>query len=215
MFDELMNIIRGEGQDAVVNNPAVPNEQNEAVMQEAGSSIMDSMQGMLQQGGPGALKELFAGVQSGDPNHPAVQQVANNFSGGLMEKFGLNSGAAKALAMSLIPIVLSKIMSRASANNGQGTGGFNLGSILGGLMGGGNNAGSSGGLGGMLGGLFGGGQQQQQPQQEDQQSQQAQPQTANTSGGGNPLDNIGGMLGLDKNGDGHTDLKDLMSMFGR
>lgn len=173
MFDELMNIVRQEGQQTVVENPAVPNEQNEAVMQEASSSVMSSMQGMMQQGGPGALKSLFEGVQSGNTDHPAVQQVTNNFSGNPMQKFGMNSGAAKALAVSLIPMVLSKLMHRAKT----GGSGFDIGSILGSLTGG-NNAGPA----------------------------------AQSSGGG-MLGSLGSML--DKNGDGHTDLKDLMSMFGR
>ena len=182
MFNELMNIIRQEGQQSIVENPEIPNEHNEAVMNEASTSIHSSMQGLLQQGGPSALKNLFQGVQSGNNNSPEVQQVSNNFSGNLMQKFGLNSGAAKALAATLIPVVLSKLMNRAS-NNGGGSG-FNIGSILSSL---------TGGAGGNM-----------------------QPNAAAAgSGSTGPLSGLGGMLNLDKNGDGHTDLKDLMSMFGR
>src|SRR5687768_2028929 len=104
MLDQLMELVRESGQQTVVENPAVPNEQNEAVLQEASSSIYSGLQEQLQSGGPGALKTLFEGVESGDNNNPAVQQVANQFSGNIMEKFGLNSGAAKAIAISLIPM---------------------------------------------------------------------------------------------------------------
>ena len=180
MFDQLMELVRDSGQQTVVENPDVPNEHNEAVMQEASSSIFSGLQNMMQTGGPGALKSLFQGVQSGDTNHPAVQQVANQFSGNLMQKFGLNSGAAKAIAISLIPMVLSKLMHR--SQNADSSSGFSIGNILGSLMGGGS-----------------------------QPSGMGQPQQA----GGGMLSNLGTKFGLDKDGDGDTDMKDLMSMFGR
>ena len=173
MFDQLMDLVRESGQESVVNNPAVPNEHNEAVMQEASSSIFSGLQNMLQTGGPGALKGLFEGVQSGDQNHPAVQQVANQFSGNLMQKFGLGSGIAKSIAISLIPVVLSKLMGRAQSA-GNSNSGFSITNILGSLMGGG------------------------------------QPQMAGAGGG---LSGIGNSLGLDRDGDGDTDMKDLMGMF--
>jgi hypothetical protein len=185
MLDQLMDFVRESGQQTVVENPAVPNEHNEAVMQEASSSIFSGMQNMLQTQGPGALKSLFEGVQSGDTNRPEVQQVANQFSGNIAEKFGINSNAAKAIAISLIPVVLGKLMHR--SQNADSSSGFSIGNILGSLMGGGNNSPQTAGI----------------------------PQQTSNSGGGGMLSSIGNSLGLDKNGDGQTDLKDLMSMFGR
>lgn len=186
MFEQLMDLIKQSGQQSVVENPAVPNEHNDAVMQEASSSIFSGLQNMLQTGGPGALKGLFEGVQSGDNNHPAVQQVANQFSGNLMQKFGLDSGAAKALAMSLIPMVLGKLMNN-SQNAAPGSG-FSITNILGSLMGGGAAAPAAAGI------------------------TPGQPQQA---GGGmmGTLSSLGAKFGLDKDGDGDTDLQDLMAMF--
>lgn len=182
MFEQLLEMVQQQGQQSVVANPAVPNEQNDAVMGEAANSITATMQQMAQQGGPGAIKSLFEGVQSGDASHPAVQQVSDNFAGNIMEKFGLNSGVAKSIAISLIPMVLSKMMNRAKDPNDSG---FNIGNILGSIMGGGAAA---------------------------------QPQMANTNptAGGNMMDTISNMaakFGMDKNGDGKTDLSDLMKMF--
>ena len=182
MFEELMQIIQQQGQQAVVANPDVPNEHNEAVMQEASNSITSGMTQMLQQGGPGAIKQLFEGVQSGDNNNPAVQKLSGGFAGNIMEKFGISGNAAKALAISLIPVVLNKVMGRAKDPNEPG---FNIGSILGGLMGGGNAA------------------------------PQGQVAAAAPAGGDimSTLSTMGAKFGLDKNGDGKTDLSDLMKMF--
>jgi hypothetical protein len=144
MLDQLMQLVRESGQQSVIENPEVPNEHNEAVMQEAGSSIAGSVQNLMQTEGPGAVQSLLEGVQNGDTSHPAVQQVSNNFAGNLIQKFGLNSGAAQSVAASLIPLVLGKLANRA----GGGGSGFNIGNILGSLGGGAGQAG-----GGALGGL--------------------------------------------------------------
>jgi hypothetical protein len=184
MIDQLMDLVRESGQQTVVENPAVPNEQNEAVMQEASSSIFSGLQNVMQTGGPGALKNLFEGVESGDHSHPAVQQVASQTSNNLSEKFGLNSGAAKSIAASLIPVVLAKLMNR--SRNADSSSGFSIGNILASLTGGTSQP-----------GVPGGNQQQ---------------------GSGDIMGNIsrmGAKFGLDKDGDGDTDLNDLMRMFGR
>jgi hypothetical protein len=185
MFDQLMELVRESGQQTVVQNPEVPNEHNEAVLQEATSTIQNSMQDMAQTGGPRALKTLFEGAEAGDTQNPAVQQVANNLSGNLMQKFGLNSGIAKSIAISLIPMVLGKLMGR--ARGADSNSGFSMGNILGSLLGG-------GALAGMIPGMGGSTQQQ---------------------GGGGMLSNMGTKFGLDRDGDGDTDLNDLMSMFRR
>lgn len=191
-----MEIIRQQGQQDVVANPAVPNEQNEAVMQEAAQSIQGQMQGLLQEGGPGALKNLFEGVQSGDTNNPAVQGMANNFAGGIAEKFGISGSAAKALAISLIPMVLSKLMNRAKDPNDKG---IDISSILGSLLGGGS--------GGGLAGMFGGGNNPTAT------TAATQPAAAGSGDMMGQLSQMATKFGLDKNGDGKTDLSDLMKMF--
>ena len=46
MFEQLTQLVQQFGKDAVVKNDAVPNEQNEAVMQEASNSILDGLKNM-------------------------------------------------------------------------------------------------------------------------------------------------------------------------
>ncbi len=47
MFEQLMDLIKENSQEAVVSNPDVPNEHNEAVIQEAGNSITSTLQSMM------------------------------------------------------------------------------------------------------------------------------------------------------------------------
>ena len=44
MFEQLTQLVQQFGNDAVVRNDAIPNEQNEAVMNEASSSIISGLQ---------------------------------------------------------------------------------------------------------------------------------------------------------------------------
>jgi hypothetical protein len=62
-----------------------------------------------------------------------------------MEKFVLDSGAAKGIVEKLIPVVMEKFVNKTNDPNDNS---FDLGDIV-------KNLGGSGGIGGMLGGLFG------------------------------------------------------------
>ena len=169
MLDQLRALIAQQGQQAVVDNPAVPNDQNEAVLGEAEHSIFNSLQNMAQSN-PAQLQQLIQ--TSGDPGagNGGVNDVVNNFAGNMSQKLGINSGTAKTIAASLIPIVLGKLFNKAKDPNDSS---ISMPDILGSLTGGNG--------GGMMGNLS----------------------------------SIGAKLGLDKDGDGDVDMKDVGSMLGK
>lgn len=125
MLEEIMQMIKQHGQDAVVNNADVPNEHNDAVMNEAGSSVMSMLQNMVQNGQANEVNNLL------DPNHPAAQQMQSNFADNIMQKFGLSSGAASNVASSLIPNVLQSVIGKFQGGN------FDISQITQALSGGG------------------------------------------------------------------------------
>lgn len=163
-----MDMVRQSSQEAVVNNPEVPNEQNEAVIQTAGGSLLNSIKGMIQGGNLGSIMELMQSAHSGNANAPVVQNISGNLSNDLAQKFGFSGGTAAKIAATLIPALLAKLGSKPG-------GGFDLSAIMGMLNG-----------GGAAGGGF----------------------MAQASA-------MGAKLGLDKDGDGDTDLNDLKKMFGK
>lgn len=145
MFDQLMNLVKQYSGDAVINNPAVPNEQNDAVMSTASSSIMDTLKGMMSGGGAASVLNLFSQNTNEDvTNHPVTQNVSSNLVTTLMNKFGFDSDKASGIASSVIPMVMSKLVSKTnnSTDNSfdlQGifnslsdnkTGGMDIGSLL-------------------------------------------------------------------------------------
>ena len=133
MFEQLTQLVQEFGQDAVVKNNAIPNEQNEAVIEEAGSSIFSSLQKMASEGGVEKLAGLLQGNNAQDPSNPAVQQITQQLTGSLGEKFGLDSTAAAGVAGSMIPKILSGLVNKTNDPNDS----FQLTDLIGAITGGG------------------------------------------------------------------------------
>jgi hypothetical protein len=143
MLENLINLIREQAGDAVINNPAVPNDQNEAVIAQAGQSITGGLQNLISQGNIQELIGLFQNGPSSVQNHPAVQNISSGLIGQLMEKFGLNQSAASGVASGLIPNVLQSLVQK---TNDPSDNSFTLQGIL-------SHLGGSQGIEGLVGGL--------------------------------------------------------------
>ena len=154
MFDQLTDLVKQFGQQDVVENAAVPNENNEAVMEHASGSILDSLKNIAsQEGGADLIGSLFQGNNAADGSNPVVQQITNQLSGSLGEKFGLSSDAASGVAGSLIPKVLGSLIGGAKDPNNPG---INITDIIGAITSG--NGASGGGIMDAIskyGGMFG------------------------------------------------------------
>ena len=139
MFEQLTQLVQQFGQQEVVNNTAVPNEHNDAVMNEASSSILSGLKNVAaQSGGMEMLAKLFQGNNASDASNPVVSAITNQLSGSLGEKFGLDGAAASGLASSLIPKVLGALIGGAKdPNNSQ----IQINDVIGAISGGGANAG--------------------------------------------------------------------------
>ena len=118
MFDQLLNLVKQYSGDAIINNPAIPNEQNEEAMSSASGSIMDTLKGMMSGGGAASVLNLFNQHNSNDvTNHPVTQNASSNFVTTLMNKFGLDSNKAGNIAGLIIPMVMSKLVSKTNDSN--------------------------------------------------------------------------------------------------
>lgn len=170
MLDNLINLVKEQAGDAIINNPAIPNENNEAAIQSAGSTIASSLQNIISSGGLKDVLKMFGGQGAEVASNPIAQQVSGNVIQDLMSKFNLDQAAASNIASGLVPNVLSKLVDK---TNNPSDNSFDIQGIFNSLSGG-----KTGGLDiqGLLGKV--------------------------TKGG------------LDKDGDGDTDLQDVMAMFG-
>jgi len=184
MFDQLSELVNQYGNETVVNNNSIPNEQNQAVLTEANSSIIDGLKNMISNGNLSELAGLFQG-NSINSSDPVVQKLTQELSGNLGQKLGLSSETSTNVASNLIPKVLGSLIENAkdpnhkgleisdiinSISNGNGNSSLmdaisNYGSQFGLDQNGDGKVGmddaiaavskKSGGLGGMLGKLFG------------------------------------------------------------
>lgn len=169
MLENLLDLVKQNAGSAIINNPAISNDRNDEAIATATGSIAGGLQNILQSGGLKDVLKMFGGQDSGAATNNITQQLSGGVVQSLMDKLGLDKGAAGGIASSLIPSVLSNLVSKTNDANDSS---FNIQGIFNSLSGG---------------------------------------QTSNM--------NIAGLLskvqggGLDVDGDGDTDLQDLMAAF--
>jgi hypothetical protein len=154
MFEQITDLVKQFGGDAVVNNPAVPNEHNDAVMEHASGGILDALKNIAgQQGGADLIGGLFNGNNAGDASNPVVAMITKQISGSLGEKFGISPDAASGVAGSLIPKVLGSLIGGAKDPNNNS---IQINDVIGAISGG--NSATGGGIMDAIskyGGMFG------------------------------------------------------------
>jgi len=164
MLENLFNLIKEQGVSSVIENPAIPNEQNNAVLADATHSVADGLQGVLAGGGLQNVLSLFnsnnsnaSGGISSLLNNPIVGNIVSSFTNKLTINHGIPGDQANGIANNLIPSVLSNLVNRTNDPNNNS---FNISSIIGSLTGGNTQPGAAGGgfdLQGILGNFTNGG----------------------------------------------------------
>ena len=168
MFEQLTQLVQQFGNESVVKNDAIPNEQNEAVMNEASSSILSGLQNIVSGGGVDQLAGLFQGNNALDSSNPVVQKLTEQLTGNLIPQI-LGSLVNKAKDPNDNSFQISDIIAMISADNTQNLGIIDAISKYGGQFGLDQNAddkvdindamsavsGKGGGLADVLGKLFG------------------------------------------------------------
>ncbi|WP_432712008.1 hypothetical protein [Pedobacter sp.] len=114
MLEKLNQLVKENAQDAIVSNPEIPNEKNEAVMQAASGSIFDALKQQMASGNVSQLADTFKG---GNAENSALAQQATS---GFTEKLaglGINLESAKKIASTFIPGILSKFVHKTNDPN--------------------------------------------------------------------------------------------------
>jgi uncharacterized protein YidB (DUF937 family) len=142
MFENLVNLIKENAGDAIINNAAIPNEHNDSAIQSTASSIMDALKSHVGSNGVEGLTSMISGANI---DGGLMDVIKNNVSSSLMQKFGLDSGAAGNIVSSLIPTVMQKFTQQTNDPNNSN---FDLQGVIGSLSGG-------SGIGSVIGKIFG------------------------------------------------------------
>lgn len=141
MLDQLLNLVKENAGDAIINNPAIPNEHNDAAIETTSSSIFSTIQNAMASGG--GLSGIMDLVKDGGAG------IQGNVAGSLAEKFGIDSSQASNIAGSIVPNVLQGMVQKFSA------GGFDVQNILSNLDANKDGKTDLGDLGGLADGLKG------------------------------------------------------------
>ncbi len=158
MLDQLIKLVEQNAGTAIVQNKAIPDQNNQAVIKTVAEQIFT---GLKSQAAGGNIQQL-AGMFQGGANlgsNPIVSQLISSVASTVATKFGISQQAAQSMASSLLPMVMNQLVKKTNdpkdtsfdlggiMKSVTGNSGFDVGSLLGGK--------SAGDLGNMLGGLFG------------------------------------------------------------
>ena len=78
MLDQLLDIVKNYGKDTVVENPEIPNEQNQEVLADATKTITSGFQNVLAGGGLQNILDLFKGGGSSSGNNSGISGLMKN-----------------------------------------------------------------------------------------------------------------------------------------
>lgn len=169
MLDQLIKLVQQNAGDAIVKNDAIPNQFNNAAIEDVAQQIFSGLKGQASQGN---LKDVASVFQMGNASalagNPMVTQIVGSVAKNFAAKFGVSPQIAQSVAMGLVPQVMNQFVKKTNDPNDSdfdlqdmlrgftGNKGLDVGSILGGLTGGGSQGGGLGQAGNILGNILGG-----------------------------------------------------------
>jgi len=125
MFEKLFLLVKDNAGMAVINNPVIPAQHHEAVINEASSSIIDVLKGQLESG---KVKELIKYFQfSGKYNNSLVSSITYSFANKLNNFYSIDPAHALAVAKALIPAVMNELVKETKSGEAKE---FALGAML-------------------------------------------------------------------------------------
>lgn len=132
MLESLLNLVKENAGDAIINNNSVPNELNDSAVQTTSDSILESLKGQVSSGNISRITDLLRNGSQGNSGD-LMSGISSNVISNLTSKLGIDSQTANGIATTLIPIVMSKLASKTNDPNDSS---FDLQGIIGSLGGG-------------------------------------------------------------------------------
>ena len=130
MFEKLFMLVKNNAGKAVVNNPVIPVQYHEAVINEASSSIIEVLKWQMESG---KLKDMVKYFQFPDlyNNNPLINGTITKFANKLNNYYGIEPAAAVDVAKKLMVPTMQALMQQSTEKNND----FALGKLLGSLSG--------------------------------------------------------------------------------
>jgi hypothetical protein len=147
MLEQISELVKQYGQETVVNNPDIPNEENNAVLAEATNTITGGLQNMLAGGGLQDIISIFTGGGNINQSNnrstgiggllksPVVSMMVGHLISKLVGKFNMSPEKASSISNNLIPNVLNGLVNKTRSNDPSNDA-FDLNDLIGSLTGG-------------------------------------------------------------------------------
>ncbi len=114
MLDQLIALVTEHAGEAIIKNPAIPDEKNEAAITATASGIFEVLKGQL----AGGKTELITGMFSqSSADHPLFGQIGTAVQQQLTGKFNLSSPQAAAVVRQMIPVVMQHLVRKTNDPN--------------------------------------------------------------------------------------------------
>lgn len=169
MLDQLVKLVEQNADKAIVQNTTIPNQFNNAAIQEVAGGIFNAMKSQVAQGNMNQVVAMFQGgaSQSSLANNPMVKQMVASIAGNFASKFGVSLAQAQSIVSNLLPVVMNQFVKKTNdpkdnsfdltdmMRNMSGNNNLDVGSLVGQLAGGKTQSNPLGALGGIAGKLFG------------------------------------------------------------
>jgi hypothetical protein len=141
MLDQLINLVKENASEAIINNNDVPNENNDAVINTTANGIMDHLKGLAGGGGLESITSLLSNGASA--NGMEMSNMSSHVANLISSKFGIDPSKSEGIVNNLLPMVMNSLSKK---TNDPEDSSFTMQGILGSLTGGEGND-----LGGLLG----------------------------------------------------------------
>lgn len=145
MFDNLLNLVKEHAGDAIINNPAIPNEKNDDAISHSTTSMMNTLKQQAASGKLDGIMDMFKQSGGASAGNPVMSAMNNNMVSDLMGKFGIDKNQAGQIASTIIPQVMNKVVSKTNDPNDSS---FTMDGIM-------SSIGGVDGLGNMVKNIFG------------------------------------------------------------
>jgi hypothetical protein len=133
MIENLINLVKENAGELIINNLAIKNEYNEAVISETGNVIINELKKEVSKGNIIGLTGILK--SNGNLlNNIIVLGMITNLSESLSGKFEVNKNDAEQISQNLIPAVIIQLISKTNDPNDHS---FNVQGLLSNLGGGG------------------------------------------------------------------------------
>lgn len=130
MLDQLIHLVKEHAGEAIINNPAIPNEKNDAAISATAGGIFDVLKGQLAGGNLEAITGLF---KSGGGENALTGQISTAVMQQITTQFNVSSPETAQMVKQMIPAVLQSLVKKTNDPNDNS---FKMDDILSSLGGG-------------------------------------------------------------------------------